>query len=100
AIALLLLPFIGIGLFLLRRNFQRGGVSRNLVAGLARKMAERGGVAGGGAGGFGPVAGAGGAGGGGVPWMQRAPVEGMLSSLLARMLGGGIRGMELVGVLR
>ncbi|CAN0244046.1 unnamed protein product, partial [Scytosiphon promiscuus] len=32
--------------------------------------------------------------------MQRAPTEGMLSSLLGRMLGGGIRGMELVGVLR
>lgn len=32
--------------------------------------------------------------------MQRAPTEGMLSSLLGRMLGGGIRGIELVGVLR
>ncbi|CAN0299441.1 unnamed protein product, partial [Scytosiphon promiscuus] len=93
------LPFIGIGLFLLRRNFQRGGMSRNIVAGLARKMAERGG-GGGGAGGFGPMMGSGGAGKGGVPWMQRAPAEGVLSSLLGRMLGGGIRGMELVGVLR
>lgn len=103
AIALLLLPVIGIALFLLRRNFQRGGMSRNVVAGLARKMAERGSGSGGGggsAGGFGPMAGGGGAGGGGVPWMQRAPTEGVLWSLLGRMLGGRIRGMELVGVLR
>lgn len=95
AITLLLLPFVGLGLFLLRRNFQRGGISRGLVAGLARKMAERGGVSGGG--GFGPMMGSG---GGGVSSMQGTPKEGALSSLLARMLGGGLRGMELVGVLR
>lgn len=95
AITLLLLPFIGVGLFLLRRNFQRGGVSRKVVAGLARKMAERGhypagGVGGGGGGGVGPI----------DQWMQRAPSQGMWSSVLARMLGGGLRAMELVGVLR
>ncbi|CAM9934575.1 unnamed protein product, partial [Laminaria digitata] len=33
-------------------------------------------------------------------WMQRAPTQGVMSSLLARMLGGGIRGMKLVSVLR
>ncbi|CBJ32478.1 expressed unknown protein [Ectocarpus siliculosus] len=99
AITLLLLPFVGIGLFLLRRNFQRGGMSRNLVARLAQKMAERGGSHGGGLGGGGlggPMMG----GGGGTPRMQRSPTEGALSSLFARMLGGGIRGMQLVGVLR
>ncbi|CAM9635682.1 unnamed protein product [Ectocarpus fasciculatus] len=41
AITLLLLPFVGIGLFLLRRNFQRGGMSRNLVARFVQKMEER-----------------------------------------------------------
>ncbi|CAM9913634.1 unnamed protein product, partial [Ectocarpus sp. 12 AP-2014] len=96
AITLLLLPFVGIGLFLLRRNFQRGGMSRNLVARLAQKMAERGGPHGGGGGLGGPMMG----GGGGAPRMQRAPTEGALSSLFAQMLGGGIRGMQLVGVLR
>lgn len=96
AITLLLLPFVGIGLFLLRRNFQRGGMSRNLVAQLAQKMAGRGGPHGGGGGLGGPMMGE----GGGAPWTQRAPTEGALSSLFARMLGGGIRGMQLVGVLR
>ncbi|CAM9818536.1 unnamed protein product [Ectocarpus sp. 12 AP-2014] len=96
AITLLLLPFVGIGLFLLRRNFQRGGMSRNLVVRLAQKMAERGGPHGGGGGLGGPMMG----GGGGAPWMQRAPTEGALSSLFSQMLGGGIRGMQLVGVLR
>lgn len=71
-----------------------------MVSGLARKMAERGHFPGGGVGASG---GGGGGGVGGGPigqWMQRAPSQGMWSSLLARMLGGGIRGMELVEVLR
>lgn len=93
AITVILLPFVGLGLFLLRRNFQRGGVSRNLAAGLARKMAERAGGAGGGGGGVS------GGGGGGVPWMHQSPTEGALSSLLAIMLGG-MSGTELVSVLR
>eukprot|EP00904_Undaria_pinnatifida_P012785 jgi/Undpi1/8637/HiC_scaffold_25.g11102.m1 len=50
------------------------------------------------------VGGGGGGGGGGLgpmgEWMHRAPTQGVMSSLLARMLGGGIRGMELVSVLR
>ena len=45
---------------------------------------------GGGGGGLGPMG----------EWMHRAPTQGVMSSLLARMLGGGIRGMELVSVLR
>eukprot|EP00752_Nemacystus_decipiens_P006258 g5643.t1 len=90
AITLLLLPFVGIALFLLRRNFQRGGVSRNLAAGLARRMAERGGVAAGGD--FGGV--------GGVPGAQQDPTGGGLSALLATMLGGGLSGLELVSAMR
>lgn len=33
-------------------------------------------------------------------WMQRAPTEGFLSTMLSQMLGGGIRGMQLVNILR
>lgn len=86
AITLLLLPFVGLALFLLRRNFQRGGVSRNLAAGLARRMAERGG------GGVGGV--------GGDFGVQGTSTGGSLSSLLAAMLGSGLRGMELVAQMR
>lgn len=90
AITLLLLPFVWLGLFLLRRNFQRGGVSRNLAAGLARRMAKRAGGLEGGGGGV-----------GGVPWMQGgAPAEVSLFSRLAVMLGEGLKGMELLGALR
>lgn len=94
AITLLLLPFVGIGLFLLRRNFQRGGISKNL-AGLARKMAE---PAKGGGGNSGPMMGGGG--GGVFPSIQRSPTGGLLSSILTRMLGGGRRWMELLGAFR
>lgn len=102
AVTLLLLPFLGLGFFLLRRNFQRGGISQVIAASMARKMAERsmrGGVPGTGVGGS--------SGGGGIgnvgpmgQWMQRAPTQGILSSVLSSMLGGGIRGMELLGVLQ
>ncbi|CAN0272072.1 unnamed protein product [Pylaiella littoralis] len=103
ATILLLLPFVAIGLFLLRRNFQRGGISKNLAAELARKLAELGGVrsgGGGGGGNFGPMMGGGGGGGAFPSSMQGTPTEGVLSSLLARMLGPGLRWIKLVGVLR
>lgn len=84
AVTLLLLPFVGLGLFLLRRNYQRGGRSRNLANGLARKMAERAGVSGG---------------GGQFPSLQKGP-EGVLSSLLSVMFKVGHRGMAHVEKLR
>ncbi|CAN0041688.1 unnamed protein product [Ascophyllum nodosum] len=90
AITLLLLPFIGLALYLLRRDFQRGGPSRGLAESVARRMAERADR------GFPPGA----VGGPMAHWMQRAPTEGLLSTVLSQTLGGGIRGMQLVGVLR